>query len=46
MKNVILANPTGAMFCQTTMPDGTVNNRDCPPEPTPPIPSETTPAPD
>jgi hypothetical protein len=34
---------TGAKFCETTMPDGTVNNRDCPPEPTPPSPSETPP---
>jgi hypothetical protein len=32
-------------FCQTIMPDGTVNNRDCPPEPAPPTPSETTPIP-
>jgi uncharacterized protein YjbI with pentapeptide repeats len=35
-----------AKFCQTIMPDGTVNNRDCPPEPAPPDPSETTPVPD
>jgi hypothetical protein len=46
MKNVILTNPTGAMFCQTTRPDGTVNNRDCPPEPAPPNRSETPPTPD
>jgi uncharacterized protein YjbI with pentapeptide repeats len=35
-----------AMFCHTTMPDGTMNNRDCPPEPAASPPSETTPAPD
>jgi uncharacterized protein YjbI with pentapeptide repeats len=34
-----------AKFCQTTMPDGTLNNWDCPPEPAPPIPSETPPVP-
>jgi uncharacterized protein YjbI with pentapeptide repeats len=33
-------------FCKTTMPDGTVNNRDCPPEPAAPNPSEKTPVPD
>src|SRR4051794_21042590 len=32
-------------FCQTIMPDGTVNNRDCPRNPPPPAPSETPPAP-
>ena len=36
---------TGAKFCQTTMPDGTINDRDCPPEQTPPNLSETPPAP-
>jgi uncharacterized protein YjbI with pentapeptide repeats len=35
-----------AMFCHTTMPDGTMNNRDCPPEPAASPPSETTPVPD
>jgi hypothetical protein len=30
---------------KTTMPDGTLNNRDCPPEPAPSTPSETPPAP-
>jgi Pentapeptide repeats (8 copies) len=49
--NLFRANLRGAdlenaKFCKTTMPDGTVNNRDCPPEPTPPSPSETPPAPD
>jgi hypothetical protein len=33
------------IFCRTVMPDGTVNNRDCPPEPALPTPSETPPAP-
>jgi hypothetical protein len=36
---------TSVTFCQTTMPDGTLNNRDCPPESPPPAPSETPPAP-
>jgi len=54
--NLTLANLTGAnlsednwrkaKFCQTTMPDGTLNNRDCPPEPAPPNRSETPPTPD
>lgn len=35
-----------AKFCRTTMPDGTVNNRDCPPEPIPPTSGETPPTPD
>jgi hypothetical protein len=34
-----------ARLCRTTMPDGTINNRDCPPELAPPNPSETPPAP-
>jgi hypothetical protein len=40
------ADLESAKFCKTIMPDGTVNNRDCPPEPAPPDPSETTPVPD
>jgi uncharacterized protein YjbI with pentapeptide repeats len=50
------ANLAGAklkltMFCRTIMPDGTVNNRDCPPEPestqpAPPSPGEETSAPE
>jgi hypothetical protein len=43
--NMTGANLENAKFCETIMPDGTVNNRDCPPEPTPPNPSETPPAP-
>jgi len=48
--NLEAANLSGASlervkFCRTTMPDGTLNNRDCPPEPAPPEPSETPPAP-
>jgi uncharacterized protein YjbI with pentapeptide repeats len=41
------ADLTGALFCHTTMPDGTVNNQDCPPEtqPAPPSPGEETSAP-
>jgi hypothetical protein len=39
------ADLTKAKFCQTTMPDGTLNNRDCPPEPGSPPPSEMPPAP-
>jgi hypothetical protein len=42
LRDVSLEN---AIFCNTIMPDGTVNNRDCPPEPAPPNPSETPPAP-
>jgi uncharacterized protein YjbI with pentapeptide repeats len=32
---------SGVKFCNTTMPDGTINNRDCPPNPseTPPVPN-------
>jgi len=39
---------TGAKFCETTMPDRTVNNRDCSPEPAPAEPKgkETPPVPD
>ena len=40
-----IRNLYSAKFCKTTMPDGTVNNRDCPPEPAPPNPSETLSAP-
>jgi uncharacterized protein YjbI with pentapeptide repeats len=43
--NLTSANLSGTVFCKTTMPDGTVNNRDCPPEPALPDPSETPPAP-
>jgi hypothetical protein len=43
--NLSQADLEEAKFCQTTMPDGTLNNRDCPPEPAPPSPSETPPAP-
>jgi uncharacterized protein YjbI with pentapeptide repeats len=39
------ADLTKAKFCQTTMPDGTLNNRDCPPELGSPPPSEMPPAP-
>jgi uncharacterized protein YjbI with pentapeptide repeats len=45
LANLSKGNWREARFCQTTMPDGTVNNRDCPPEPTPPDPSKTPPAP-
>jgi uncharacterized protein YjbI with pentapeptide repeats len=36
--NLIGVDLTDAKLCQTTMPDGTVNNRDCSPEPAPPKP--------
>lgn len=39
------ADLTGAKFCLTIMPDGTVNNRDCPPESSLPSPSEPSPDP-
>jgi uncharacterized protein YjbI with pentapeptide repeats len=40
------ANLENAQFCRTSMPDGTLNNRDCPPFLlAPPSPSETPPAP-
>lgn len=39
-------NLENAKFCKTTMNNGTMNNRDCPPEPAPPDASETPPAPD
>jgi hypothetical protein len=40
-----IKNLDTAQFCLTIMPDGTVNNRDCPPEPASPPPSETPPVP-
>lgn len=40
-----IRNLDNATFCKTIMPDGTVNNRDCPPEPTPPKPNEPSPDP-
>ncbi|MGF7213789.1 hypothetical protein GGE65_008439 [Skermanella aerolata] len=35
-----MTNLENAKFCKTTMPDGTLNNRDCPPEPDLPNPGE------
>jgi hypothetical protein len=43
--NLSQADLEEAKFCQTTMPDGTLNNRNCPPEEVPPEPIETPPAP-
>ena len=43
--NLTDANLENAKFCETTMPTGTLNNRECQPEPAPPPPSETSPAP-
>lgn len=43
--NLIEADLTGAEFCLTIMPNGTLNNRDCPPELSLPNSSETPPAP-
>jgi hypothetical protein len=40
------ANLTEAKFCRTIIPDGTLNNRDCPPESILPNPSETPSPPD
>jgi uncharacterized protein YjbI with pentapeptide repeats len=42
---ILSRNILNGKLCKTAMPDGTVNNRDCPPEPPPPNPSETPPAP-
>jgi len=39
-----IRNLDSAKFCKTTMPDRSINNRDCPPEPAPQNPSETPPA--